>query len=67
MVVGVIFSVGTGKASFLSMIFKAIQDISDQGEALNFPTAFKSLWSTNNIKKLNVMKQNVQKIKNSKI
>ena len=34
------------------------QNCSYQGEALNVPTAFKGLWSSNNIKKINVIKQN---------
>ena len=33
------------------------QDFSFQGEALNFPTAFYGLWSSYNIKQLNVIKK----------
>ena len=35
-----------------------ILDCSYQGKALIVPTAFKGLWSSNNIKKINVIKQN---------
>ena len=34
-----------------------LQDCSYQGESLNVPTAFQGLWSSNNIEKLNVLKQ----------
>ena len=36
------------------------QDCSYQGEALNVPTVCKGLWSSNNIEKLKVTKQNEQ-------
>ena len=40
------------------MLSKMKQDCSYQGEALNVPTAFSGLWSSNNIKKFNEIKQN---------
>ena len=49
----------------VSNVFKMKQDCSYQGEALNVPTAFEVLWSSNNIKKLKVIKQN-DKIKQNK-
>ena len=39
------------------------QDCSYQGEALNVPTAIKGLWSSNNIKKLDEIKQNEKNLK----
>ena len=41
--------------------FLTQQDCSYQGKALNVPTAFKDQWSSNNMEKLNV-KKNEKKI-----
>ena len=36
------------------------QDCSYQGKALNVPTAFKGLWSSNSFEKLNVKKKKIK-------
>ena len=46
------------RATNKRMKMKNKQNCSYQGEALNVPTAFQGLWSSNNIKKLNEIKQN---------